>query len=257
MALLLTLLALLVVSPWPPAAAADPTGAAARWVPPLAGRLVVRTPFRPPATRWGAGHRGVDLAAYVGAVVRAAGAGEVTFAGRLAGRGVLVVSHGALRTTYEPVTPLVEVGTRVAAGRMVARLDAGHAGRSAGGEALLHWGLRRGRGYLDPLTLLPRGPSRLVPVPPGPAWRGVAPPPEPVPETPPVRGAARTAAVAAAFALSGTSVVGFALAAGALRPRRISRGCRRACRGAGGPPSCASGRCGSRSRRAPGRSPPA
>ena len=31
-------------------------------------------------------------------------AGTVTFAGRLAGRGVVVVDHGGVRTTYEPVT---------------------------------------------------------------------------------------------------------------------------------------------------------
>ena len=59
--------------------------------------------FDPPATRWGAGHRGVDLAGAPGQPVRAALAGTVTFAGSLAGRGVVVVDHGATRTTYEPV----------------------------------------------------------------------------------------------------------------------------------------------------------
>ncbi|GAC1326527.1 MAG: hypothetical protein NVSMB13_11660 [Mycobacteriales bacterium] len=50
--------------------------------------------FDPPATRYGAGHRGVDLAAPVGQPVTAAGGGVVSIAGDVAGRGVLVVVHG-------------------------------------------------------------------------------------------------------------------------------------------------------------------
>ncbi|MFP5282949.1 MAG: peptidoglycan DD-metalloendopeptidase family protein, partial [Actinomycetes bacterium] len=69
---------------------------------PLAGAIEVVRPYAPPARRWEAGHRGVDLAASPGDPVLAAAAGTVTFADRLAGRGVVVVSHGALRTTYEP-----------------------------------------------------------------------------------------------------------------------------------------------------------
>ena len=143
-----------------------------RWVAPLAGPLAVRRGFDPPPVRWGAGHRGVDLAAYPGALVRAAGAGHVGYAGVLAGRGVLVVRHGTLRTTYEPVRPLVRAGTVVAAGTPVALLSAGHAGPARAGEALLHWGLLDGDAYLDPLSVLRRGPSRLLPVAPA------APPPD-------------------------------------------------------------------------------
>jgi murein DD-endopeptidase MepM/ murein hydrolase activator NlpD len=155
-------LAWVLVSPWA-------SWAVAVWVAPLDGPLVVRRAFDPPSVRWGAGHRGVDLATLDGAPVRAAGAGTVTYAGVLAGRGVVVVTHGALRTTYEPVTALAGVGDVVGAGDVVALLDAGHAGPAAPGEALLHWGLLRGETYLDPLSLLPRGPSRLVPVSPAPA----------------------------------------------------------------------------------------
>ena len=142
----------------PPAPALAPT-----WVAPLDGPIVVARAFAPPATRWGAGHRGVDLSAPVGAVVRAAGAGTVSFASDLAGRGVLVVTHGALRTTYEPVTPIAAVDEYVLAGEAVAYLDPGH-GSVAPPSALLHWGLLQGDEYLDPLSLLRRGPSRLVPV---------------------------------------------------------------------------------------------
>ncbi|MCA1824895.1 MAG: M23 family metallopeptidase [Frankia sp.] len=151
-----------------------PGHAAGRWVSPLAGPLVVRRGFHPPAQRWLAGHRGVDLAGRPGSVVRAAGAGVVTFAGVLAGRGVVVVRHGMLRTTYEPVRATVAVGARVVMGQRIGRLMAGH-GSPRPGEWLLHWGLLRGDDYLNPLLLLRRGPPRLLPL-----WTGrVGSPPGP------------------------------------------------------------------------------
>lgn len=138
---------------------------------PLAGRPAVVRGWEPPATPYGPGHRGVDLAARPGDAVVAAATGRVSFAGRVAGRGVLVIElagSGAppLRTTYEPVRAAAEKGDEVAAGQPVGVLEAGPF-HCAGG--CLHWGLRQGDAYLDPLSLLPpallrRGPSRLLPV---------------------------------------------------------------------------------------------
>ena len=133
---------------------------ASPWVPPLPAPLEVTRGFDPPETRYGPGHRGVDLAAPVGTVVQAAGAGRVSFAGVLAGRGVVAVVHGDLRTTYEPVAAGVSVGDRVAAGEPIGLLERGHSPC----RACLHWGLRRGEAYLDPLSLLRRGPSVLLPL---------------------------------------------------------------------------------------------
>jgi murein DD-endopeptidase MepM/ murein hydrolase activator NlpD len=132
-----------------------------RW--PLDGtpRLVRR--FDPPPQRWASGHRGVDLAAAAGTVVRAAGPGVVVFAGHIAGRGVVSVEHaGGLRTTYEPLEPAVSSGQRVAAGDPLGTLAAGHAGCPQ--PACLHWGLRRGAEYLDPLALLGLVRVRLLPL---------------------------------------------------------------------------------------------
>jgi len=120
---------------------------------PLHGVPAVVREFDPPDTPWGAGHRGVDLAGQVGDQVLSAAAGTVTYAGLLAGRGVIVVHHGAVRTTYEPVTATVAVGAWVAAGDPIGTLDAGHCADAP----CLHWGLKRGDEYLDPLLLAPDG----------------------------------------------------------------------------------------------------
>jgi murein DD-endopeptidase MepM/ murein hydrolase activator NlpD len=104
----------------------------------------------------------VDLRGTVGQPVRAAQAGTVTFAGRLAGRGVVVVSHGATRTTYEPVAARVTVGDSVDAGTVIGRLEL--LGSHCLPGACLHWGLLEGERYLDPLTLVGGGPVRLLPL---------------------------------------------------------------------------------------------
>ncbi|MBO0891967.1 MAG: M23 family metallopeptidase, partial [Acidothermales bacterium] len=159
---LLALVAWLGLLTLPSAAAAAPA-ASASWQLPLPDTVVLR-PFDPPASRWSAGHRGVDLAATVGADVLAAGGGVVAFTGQVAGQQVVVVRHGELRTTYLPVRATVRVGARVRAGQVIGRLLAG---RHCGDRPCLHWGLLRGDTYLDPMSLLRPGHARLVPV-----WSG-------------------------------------------------------------------------------------
>jgi murein DD-endopeptidase MepM/ murein hydrolase activator NlpD len=134
-----------------------------RWGWPLAGSPAVVRPFDPPPEPWLPGHRGVDLAASPDAQVLAAGSGMVAFAGRVAGRGVVSVDHrGGLRTTYEWVTAVVHAGDEVALGSPLGALEAGHPHCAA--AACLHWGLRRGTVYLDPLLLLKPLRVRLKPL---------------------------------------------------------------------------------------------
>jgi murein DD-endopeptidase MepM/ murein hydrolase activator NlpD len=145
----------------PAASAAPPSGP---WSLPLAGEPVVSRSFDRPPTPYAAGHRGVDLAGGAGRPVLSAGAGVVAFAGLVAGRPVVSVQHaGGLRTTYEPVQPGVAAGQAVARGSPLGVLAAGHAGCPV--EACLHWGLRRGETYLDPLALLRPPRVRLLPWP--------------------------------------------------------------------------------------------
>ena len=89
----------------------------------------------------------------------------MVFASALAGRGVVVVAHGSLRTTYEPVSATVAVGDFVFAGDVIGRLAPGVSHCSKFGRvACLHWGLRRGFTYLNPLMLV-GGYVHLLPIP--------------------------------------------------------------------------------------------
>jgi murein DD-endopeptidase MepM/ murein hydrolase activator NlpD len=143
-------------------AAPAPPATVALWTAPLGAPLIVTRPFEAPASPYGPGHRGVDLAGAPGAVVRAAGAGVVVFAGMVAGRPLVSVAHaGGLRTTYEPVEPSVAAGQAVARGSPIGTLLPGHPGCPT--AACLHWGLRRGETYLDPLLLLAPPRIRLLP----------------------------------------------------------------------------------------------
>ncbi len=143
-----------------PGSSGGATPAAGAW--PLTPPVRVGRAFDPPAERWDAGHRGVDLVGRPGMVVRSSLGGVVRHAAPIAGRGVVVVGHGATRTTYEPVAASVSRGDRVAAGQALGRLELAASHCLPG--ACLHWGWRRGEEYLDPLTLVTAARVRLLPV---------------------------------------------------------------------------------------------
>ncbi|MGW4821714.1 murein hydrolase activator EnvC family protein [Streptomyces sp. NPDC004227] len=148
----------------------DPPVPAVGRVWPVGVRPGVLRGWDPPATVYGPGHRGVDLGASPGAPVRSVAAGRVFFAGPVAGRVVVSVEltgtgDPPLRTTYEPVRASVKQGDEVAAGEVIGTVEA--TGRHCEGPCV-HWGLLRGKTYLNPLLLLPpwllNGPTRLLPV---------------------------------------------------------------------------------------------
>jgi murein DD-endopeptidase MepM/ murein hydrolase activator NlpD len=162
MRVLVCLLLVAFLSPAAPVGAATAPAPTRDGVWPLVPRPEIESGFDPPATRWGAGHRGVDLLGHAGQDVRTSLGGTVTFAARIAGRGVVVVDHGGVRTTYEPVSATVQVGHRVGPGHRIGTLQ--RASSHCFPRACLHWGLLRGETYLDPLTLVGAGPIRLLPL---------------------------------------------------------------------------------------------
>ena len=160
MKLCILVVALLAVLAAAPGGARADTPDPAVW--PLDPQPTVVRGFGPPATPWGSGHRGVDLLGQPGQPVRTALGGTVTFAGTLAGRGVVVVSHGPTRTTYEPVDAAVTVGDVLPTGGVLGTLQVGLS--HCFPRTCLHWGLVEGETYLDPLSLLGLGPVRLLPL---------------------------------------------------------------------------------------------
>ena len=130
---------------------------------PLSPRTRIIGRLAPPAGGWKAGPRGAGPAGRAGRAVLNAKAGTVTFAGKIAGKGVVVVNiGGGLRVTYEPVAASVKVGQKVKTGQALGSLLLGQSHCFPG--ACLHWGLIRGERYLNPLQLVGYLPVRLLPL---------------------------------------------------------------------------------------------
>ena len=118
--------------------------------------------FDPPARPWLSGHRGVDLrASHDGAPVTSPASGTVSFAGVVVDRAVITVDHGSgLRSSFEAVRTDLEAGDAVAKGDVVGWIQSGHCTPAP----CVHWGVRRGGEYLNPLAFMTDlRPSVLLP----------------------------------------------------------------------------------------------
>ncbi len=140
--------ALLPLIPW-----AHPAGAEAgapAWAWPIGpGHSIVRG-FVAPLSEYGAGHRGIDIAAPEGAMVTAPDDGVVFFAGVVVDRPVLSIQHaGGLVSSYEPVTSTLAAGDVVQRGQPIGTLIAGHCN-----QPCLHFGVRLHGDYVSPLDYL-------------------------------------------------------------------------------------------------------
>jgi murein DD-endopeptidase MepM/ murein hydrolase activator NlpD len=159
----------------PPPPAPDPPPALQLWMP-VAGAVV--RGFDARAGPYGPGHRGIDIAASVGELVRAPATGRVVFAGPVAGTDwvSLLVAPGVVVTLGPLLDPAVTAG-RVRRGAPVGRVGPGHTlppvGRAgppvgfggSGGEATLHLSVRVKGVYVDPLSyLVDRPRPRLAPL---------------------------------------------------------------------------------------------
>lgn len=152
---MLGLLRVLVVSVGLVVSTGLPVVASNCYPPPVDAPVAV--PYRAPACRYCAGHRGIDYATEPGAPVRAMEAGTVSFAGDVAGTTYLVVEQpDGRRATYGRLARLTaSTGDQVRAGDRV--------GVAAG---QVYVGLRVGDEYIDPTPLIGRWrrAARLVPL---------------------------------------------------------------------------------------------
>ena len=150
-ALLATLVAVLLATSGSPSAAR----AAPCWRPPVDAPVV--DPFRAPDCPYCAGNRGVEYRPDAGTPVRAVAAGRVTFSGRVAGVGYVVVELvDGWKVTYGGIA-----ATRLGRGDVV--VAGSVVGRST---QRLHLGVRIDGDYVDPGRFLGNvvGRARLVPV---------------------------------------------------------------------------------------------
>jgi murein DD-endopeptidase MepM/ murein hydrolase activator NlpD len=132
------------------------------WSWPLNPRPAVLRPFDPPPKPWLSGHRGIDLAAASGgAPVTAPAAGTVSFVGVVVDRPVITIDHGnGLRSSFEPVESQLTAGAFVPDGGRLGTVLTGHCGPAP----CVHWGVRRGEEYLNPLAfVMDLRPSILLP----------------------------------------------------------------------------------------------
>jgi murein DD-endopeptidase MepM/ murein hydrolase activator NlpD len=128
-----------------------PARATGSWTWPVTG--AVTRGFDPPGSPYGAGHRGIDVAAPVGTLVRAPATGVVSFAGNVGGRLFVTIDHGGglLSTCSFLSAVLVDKGDLVVQGQGVALSGTGHVGDVTPN---VHLGVRLNGEYVDPLDYL-------------------------------------------------------------------------------------------------------
>ena len=120
---------------------------------------VVTAPYAAPATRYAAGHRGIDLAAPPGSVVTAPDDAVVRFVGVVVDRPVLTLDHGdGVLSSYEPVASEMTVGSVVGRGAVIGSVAAG--GHCDGG--CLHVGVRIAGEYVSPLLFFAKVPPSIL-----------------------------------------------------------------------------------------------
>lgn len=147
----------------PALAAPTETAPRATWDWPLSPRPAVLRTFDPPDKPWMSGHRGVDLEAmHDGVPVTSPESGTVSFVGVVVDRPVITIDHGGgLRSSFEPVESRLTAGTLVSKGETIGTLQPGH----CGALACVHWGIRRGDAYVNPLEFVTDlRPSILLPM---------------------------------------------------------------------------------------------
>lgn len=125
-------------------------GDSAPWSWPVETPIQVSNPYRAPATRYSAGHRGIDLVVGIGRPIRAPADGVVHFAGRVVDRPVVSIDHSGVLSSFEPLEPVVAAGESVTKGQLIGTV--GRGGHCDG--RCLHLGARIDGEYVSPLRFL-------------------------------------------------------------------------------------------------------
>jgi len=129
------------------------------WIWPVEGMRQITEPFRAPSHAYGPGHRGIDMSARVGSVVRAPAEGVVAFRGTVVDRPLITIDHGAgIVTTLEPVISTLSSGSTVVAGDEIGTVARG--GHTQTDE--LHLGVRWRDVYINPQLMFGPVPRAIL-----------------------------------------------------------------------------------------------
>ena len=158
---LITLVLLFSFLLWQPSV---PGVMASEVVSPLAPPLELVRGFRAPLTDYGAGHRGIDMAALDGVDLLAPTDGQIFYAGLVAAKPVLTIATvSGLKVSLEPACASKPVGRRVSAGAVIGVVCGSGYSSHCAPRLCVHFSVRNARGYLSPLYLMGQAaPSRLV-----------------------------------------------------------------------------------------------
>ena len=120
------------------------------WAWPVGAPHPVVRPFEAPETPYAAGHRGIDIAATLGDIVRAPADGVIHFSGFVVDRAVISIDHGGgVISSFEPVVSPLTEGTVVHRGDPIGALQSGHCRAPC-----LHFGVRLNGRYVSPFNFL-------------------------------------------------------------------------------------------------------
>ena len=130
-------------------------------IPPIPGATIVKD-FDLPINFYGSGHRGIDYLSKVNEPVLASADGYVSHQGLIANRWTISITHSQFRTTYEPVRPIVKLGQIVKSGEIIGYLEL--KGSHCFPQSCLHFGLKEGKFYFNPVLNFKRNYPKLLPI---------------------------------------------------------------------------------------------
>lgn len=142
----------------PASASASATGVStpAAWHWPVARVAIIRD-YAAPQTRYGAGHRGIDVATHVGERVFAPMSGQITFVGHVVDEDIVTETvAGIWKISVESVVAKVRIGEHVRAGDVMGMTESNS--HCSG----LHIGVRWHDLYVSPALLFGQIPSAIL-----------------------------------------------------------------------------------------------
>ena len=108
-----------------------------------------------PASKWGAGHRGIDLVVAKDEELKAPFDGEVHFVGKVVNRNVLTLkSTSGLMASFEPLCGDLSKNAEVTQGEAIGTYCEADANYEDHCEGCIHFSVRSEYGYLNPLLFI-------------------------------------------------------------------------------------------------------